>query len=429
MANKKTFLKIYLCFTAALLLIMAICLINVGLTLKDYEKSQPEHIAAENMTNICNAAKSGSLSSVIDLSKLNSTEISELTENLTNGSPTLKLTKSSEGGEKLVYSIVSKDDALIDISLSGENKGTKLLLFNMTEWSVSEVRVSFYNYELTLPKSLKLIVSGKEAIGTETESGMKYSVRSIKKPEVVIRDVLGNESVYNGKSFTAEEFVITVPNNYIITSGSGVVVPVTLAESQSGSEFGDLPEVATISKYTLSLVTKNPDIIIKDNFGGIVDYTVTDNTITITEYAGLPEIPETVISKDTVLSHAKKWSLFMTNDLGGGDRGYSQIAAFVLPDSELLGVARAWANGIDITFTSVHTLNNPPFHEESATNFIQYDSEHFSVDVKLSKVMHLNSGDDVTDTMNCRLYYTQKDEEWYVYDMLDLGKKTTEKGE
>ena len=145
-----------------------------------------------------------------------------------------------------------------------------------------------------------------------------------------------------------------------------------------------------------------------------------DHTVVIEAQASSDIIPEGFRTVADILEDARKWSLFMTADLGGNYYGYYILEARLLPDSYIREVAFKWATGIDITFTSVHWLDNPPFFDESVTGFVKYSDTCFSCDVSLSKVMHLNSGLDVTDSMNSRLYYILKDGTWYLADIQEI---------
>ena len=70
-------------------------------------------------------------------------------------------------------------------------------------------------------------------------------------------------------------------------------------------------------------------------------------------------------------------------------------------------MATKYANGIDITFTSIHTLDNPPFTNESVGNFIRISENCFSVDISFDKNMVLSDGNCITDSMNDRFYFVK----------------------
>lgn len=427
MVKKTSFKKIYLCYAGVLLALVAACLIYVAVVLNQYEDSQPENMAIEHFKTMQEAATDGTLRDLID-SSISDELVSKTSAKLTSakGELSCELTGNTGGGEHLVYTVKSDDERIVDIELSGKTGGTKLIIFPMTEWTVTSAVPAEYSYKLTLPASMTVIKNGEAVTGTAGPGGrVVYEFSDyLNKPDVVVRDSIGNEVSYDGKTkLSVTEYVVQIPSNYVICSGDGSAsVPVTTAECTDindykyVSQYTEMPKNAT---YRLGIIGDNSTFIIKDNLGGNVDYSLDGHTLKIEGQASSSEIPADVYSVDDVLSHARKWSLFMTADLGGANHGYAQVEEFLLPDSYLEDVAYKWATGVDITFTSVHRLDNPPFSEESVSNYIKYNTECFSVDVKLTKVMHLNSGDDVTDTMNCRFYYIYRDG-WYVADIQEI---------
>lgn len=422
--RKYNFKFFYLCFIGILAVLSIICLLHVRSVLKEYESSQPERRVEEQMEKLKSAANDGSLASAMNLEGLSEEEISNLNNRLAAEDLSLKLLKNAEGGEELVYTILSGEDRLADVSLTGESGKTKLLLFTMSEWTVTEVSAAVYEYDLTLPVSLSVLVSGEPITGEKTGEKIEYHIRSLSRPDVLISDALGESTVYDGKNeMSITEYVIQIPSNFTIVSSAGTPVSAELAETEAiddykyVAQYTEMPSTAT---YRLGLLSESPQFIIKDNLGNNADYTLDGHTVKLTDQASLPDIPSEMYREEDVLAHARTWSLFMTADLGGANYGYGKVEDFLLPDSYLREVAYNWATGVDITFTSVHTLDNPPFYGESVSGYVKYSDECFSCDVQLSKVMHLNSGDDVTDSMNCRFYYVLQDGIWYVADIQEI---------
>lgn len=433
MTRKNTFKKIYLIFAGVLLVIMAVCLIHVGSVLKEYEASQPEHFVLEQYKAMQTAAKNGTLEELIGKYYMGAPGDGLITaaENKINsaeGELSCRLLENADGGERLYYTILAGGERVADIRITGETGDTKLMLFSMTEWTVSEMAPPSYSYDITLPASMTVIMNG-ETVTDEDPDGdgrIEYHFAAdVDEPEVIIRDSLGSETVYDGETaLSITEYAVQIPSNYRITSADGsVTVSTDSAKTEAIDDYKyvaqyiAMPETAT---YRLGIFGETADFKIVDNLGTSVDYTLDGHTVKIEGQASSDTVPEGFMAAEDILTQARKWSLFMTADLGGATRGYGQIEEFLLPDSYLMNVAYQWATGVDITFTSVHTLDNPPFSEESVTGFVKYSDECFSVDVKLTKIMHLNSGADVTDTMNCRFYYILKDGVWYVADIQEI---------
>ncbi len=431
MSKFLSFKKAYLIYAAVLAAIMMFCLIHVGSVLKEYESTQPENVAIEQVKEMQDAAEKGKLKSMIKGSEI-SEELLKKTSDMLLGAKdkfTSRLIKNEKGGEELTYTVMSGEKRLVDVTLKSKGNGeTKLLLFPMSEWEIIMAAPSTYNYDMTLPGTMTVTMNGETVKGTDEDGDGKvdYSFSEhFNEPEVIIRDSLGGELKYDGiTKLSITEYTVNIPSNYKLTSADGkITVPVesavteAIADYKYVSEYIQMPDRAT---YRLGLLGDTADFAITDNLGNNVDYTLDGHTVTIEGQASLTEIPAEVFTKEDVLAHARTWNLFMTADLGGALYGYGQVESFLLPDSYLMDVAYKWATGIDITFTSIHTLDTPPFSEESVSGYVKYSDDCFSVDIKLTKIMHLNTGLDVTDTMNSRFYYIQKDGVWYVADIQEI---------
>lgn len=92
------------------------------------------------------------------------------------------------------------------------------------------------------------------------------------------------------------------------------------------------------------------------------------------------------------------------------DVPFNEISQYLVKGSYQYEVAKKYANGVDIKFISGHGLANPPFTEESVTNFIWIADNCFSVDVSFVKHMILRVGSRVDDPMNDRFYFVKYDD-------------------
>lgn len=430
MTKRSSFKKIYLIFLGVLALIMVFCLIHVGSVLKEYESSQPENIAVEQFRAMQKAAKKDKLGSFLEgYIDLSANEITKATEKIASakGKATSKLIKNEDGGETLTYAIISDGERVADVTLKSKGTGkTRLAILTMAEWEAIFIGPARYEYKLTLPASMTVLLNGETVAGTASGNNKTYDFAGfIDQPDVVIRDSLGKEMKYDGVSkLDITKYSVQIPSNYKITSADGIfTVPVnsaTLADIDDYKYVAQYTEMPKTATYSIGIFGDSADFVITDNLGNKVDYTLDGHTVKIDGQASLAEIPEDIYSAKDILAQAKKWSLFMTADLGGAKHGYGQVEEFLLPDSYLMDVAYKWATGVDITFTSVHTLDNPPFSVANVSGFVKYSDICFSADVTLTKIMHLNSGANVADTMNSRFYYIQKDGTWYVADIQEI---------
>ena len=92
------------------------------------------------------------------------------------------------------------------------------------------------------------------------------------------------------------------------------------------------------------------------------------------------------------------------------DMRFAEISKYMIKDSYQYEVARKYATGVDITFTSAHGLATPPFTEDLVTNFQWITENCFSVDISFVKHMILRSGAPVDDPMNDRFYFVKYDD-------------------
>ena len=100
---------------------------------------------------------------------------------------------------------------------------------------------------------------------------------------------------------------------------------------------------------------------------------------------------------------------------------------YLIEDSYLYEVAYRWAQGIDITYTADHILEDPPFTEEKVSNYVDYGNNLFSCDISFVKHMYLTGRKmQVTDVTNSTFYfmYLQNSDEtdghWVIVDIQEI---------
>lgn len=148
------------------------------------------------------------------------------------------------------------------------------------------------------------------------------------------------------------------------------------------------------------------------------NYTVNNCIIEKSTYQEANEILE--INTD-ILSFAEKWSLFLTNDLEGKYNGFETIKSYLAKNTDIYTKAKKWSSGVDITFTSEHTLQKNTFTNEKLTNFKIYDNNLFSCEVYLEKHMKISGvKKENIDIMHDTIYFI-KDKTWKVMGIRSLG--------
>ena len=100
----------------------------------------------------------------------------------------------------------------------------------------------------------------------------------------------------------------------------------------------------------------------------------------------------------------------MTDDLGGKTHGFYTMEKNLIANSYMHEVAWEWATGVDITFTSPHTLAKNPFTTAEATNFVAYSDTCFSCDILLEKPMYIKKANTVIDKIYSTFYFVYCDD-------------------
>lgn len=275
----------------------------------------------------------------------------------------------------------------------------------------NRVMAEFYDYSLTLPAMLKVTINGEICQGQPAgNSRVHYDIRVLEKPELVISDYFGNTMNYEGGDEVPLTFMtITADSRYNVTV-SGQPVPteiVTTSANKAYEQFRDyVKDLPQVSVYEIAVLNRDVEVSVTDENGNPVTLEPGKTTYDLTmERNTLKEVPQKVSSDIDVLDVAKKWSLFMSNDLA-----FTKVKQHLIADSYQYEVAVQYATGEDITFTSAHTLGNPAFTQEEVTNFVWITDDCFSVDISFVKHMILKTGTGVDDYMNDRFYFVKYDD-------------------
>ncbi|MCH5207674.1 MAG: hypothetical protein J1F04_02220 [Oscillospiraceae bacterium] len=275
------------------------------------------------------------------------------------------------------------------------------------------VKPVFFDYRITLPKGVSVLVNGKELSGTPSGKDEVYHIREMDKPAVVIKDAMGKEHKYiDGEEIPLFDYTVSVPEDCVLS-----VEGMTLPEP----EIADNPDAVNLLKYagvelpkekryTFSLFSESISAKVTDGTNPkSFDVSSGSSRISVETFE---EIPERIAKEVDILFVTELWSKFMTNDIGGEDNGFYTMAEYLIPDSEYYTYAKQWAYGPDIKFTSLHTLDG--FSKESVTNFTSYGGDCFSCNVYFEKHMTLIYEDRFigyrTDVFNSIVYFVKIDD-------------------
>ncbi|MBR5741792.1 MAG: hypothetical protein IKX91_04475, partial [Firmicutes bacterium] len=174
-------------------------------------------------------------------------------------------------------------------------------------------------------------------------------------------------------------------------------------------------------------LTFEPVFTIYNNAGEPVATTVKNGDVTCDAAFASTKAAEELGSKAVdALAIGELWSKFMTNDVGGDARGLYTVRnnCLLLPGSDLYKKATSWANSIDITFVSGHSIFS--FTGERVSNYVLYNDDLFSCDVYFEKNMTLKTGAKRTDVFHNRLFFVNNKDTangflgWRLADMFSL---------
>ena len=180
----------------------------------------------------------------------------------------------------------------------------------------------------------------------------------------------------------------------------------TQRDNEEYSGFAEFAEgLPRLAEYRIAVLSDNASVIALTPDGREIKAESGEKLLDLTDIKGSDSIPEEISAEIDVLEIAKKWSLFVSKDLEGTSNGFGNISEHLIKGSYQYSIATKYANGIDITFTSIHTLMDPPFRNEKVGNFRQITEDCFSVDISFDKHMRLYYGKEVIDSMNERWYF------------------------
>lgn len=369
--NKSIFKKFLLIYVIILVVIMLIFLGYVADSLIKYEKNQTENYIESTINNLKKASKKNQLGAYIDITKINISEFDNDTrqainegfyELLNTKNITYKLNENSKDEKNPVYDIFAEKEKILEVALDGSKKENRLGLLTFNSWKVKNIEPKMekglYTCNILAPNDCKVMLNGKEL----TEEHVKEKVQ--------------NEG-------------LTQISKYV--------------------------EIPYIVKYEVAELLKKPEVKMLDKNGNEIKYTQEGNTfekeLNFITAETIEEANEHIKGEIDVLKVAEDWSLYLTDDLSGKLNGYYNISKYLIEGSNIKKFAYSWATGVDITFVSSHTLLNPTFTDEKASNFEIYNENAFSCEVYLQKNLKLKSGGKIIeDKMNERMYFAYYDD-------------------
>ena len=354
-----------------LLIASEACLIYVSTTLKMYEKGNIEGYMTSLIKDMKTASKVGNINKYLSYNKVESkyeknSSFEEGYKELFNES---KLSYKKNDKEN-TYDIYADDTMIASVTLDSK-KVRRLGILSFEEYSIKEIETysknGIYNIDVYVNSNYDLYIND-----------VKVSDDDLLSKE----EIKEYSEVYNKVDLPYE-------NHYKITN------------------LTKKPKIKVMNGNNEVKVTNE-----KSNYYGVTYFKTDDKDAAF----------EKLTNKDyDPLTFAKNWSLFLTADLPGERYGLYTLTPNLVEGTALYKRAYSWATNVDITFTSLHTLDKDTFTNVKMNGFTVYNESAFSVDIYLEKNMTLVNGEKRVDTLNDTFYYAYIDGAYRLITMKSKG--------
>lgn len=354
-----------------LLIASEACLIYVSTTLKMYEKGNIEGYMTSLIKDMKTASKVGNINKYLSYNKVESkyeknSSFEEGYKELFNES---KLSYKKNDKES-TYDIYADDTMIASVTLDSKNV-RRLGILSFEEYSIKEIETYSKN--------------GIYNIDVYVNSNYDLYINDIKVSD---EDLLSKEEI---KEYSEVYNKVDLPyeNHYKITN------------------LTKKPKIKVMNGNNEVKVTNE-----KSNYYGVTYFKTDDKDAAFSKLTNKDYDP---------LTFAKNWSLFLTADLPGERYGLYTLTPNLVEGTALYKRAYSWATNVDITFTSMHTLDKDTFTNVKMNGFTVYNENAFSVDIYLEKNMTLVNGEKRVDTLNDTFYYAYIDGAYRLITMKSKG--------
>lgn len=354
-----------------LLIASEACLIYVSTTLKMYEKGNIEGYMTSLIKDMKTASKVGNINKYLSYNKVESkyeknSSFEEGYKELFNES---KLSYKKNDKES-TYDIYADDTMIASVTLDSK-KVRRLGILSFEEYSIKEIETysknGIYNIDVYVNSNYDLYIND-----------IKVNDEDLVSKE----EIKEYSEVYNKVDLPYE-------NHYKITN------------------LTKKPKIKVMNGNNEVKVTNE-----KSTYYGVTYFKTDDKDAAF----------EKLTNKDyDPLTFAKNWSLFLTADLPGERYGLYTLTPNLVEGTALYKRAYSWATNVDITFTSMHTLDKDTFTNVKMNGFTVYNENAFSVDIYLEKNMTLVNGEKRVDTLNDTFYYAYIDGAYRLITMKSKG--------
>lgn len=354
-----------------LLIASEACLIYVSTTLKMYEKGNIEGYMTSLIKDMKTASKVGNINKYLSYNKVESKY--EKASSFKDGYKELfnesKLSYKKNDKEN-TYDIYADDTMIASVTLDSK-KVRRLGILSFEEYSIKEIETYSKN--------------GIYNIDVYVNSNYDLYINDIKVND---EDLVSKEEI---KEYSEVYDKVDLPyeNHYKITN------------------LTKKPKIKVMSGNDEIKVTNE-----KSTYYGVSYFKTDDKDAAFAKLTNKDYDP---------LTFAKNWSLFLTADLPGERYGLYTLTPNLVEGTALYKRAYSWATNVDITFTSIHTLDKETFTNVKMNGFTVYNENAFSVDIYLEKNMTLVNGEKRVDTLNDTFYYAYIDGAYRLITMKSKG--------
>lgn len=354
-----------------LLIASEACLIYVSTTLKMYEKGNIEGYMTSLIKDMKTASKVGNINKYLSYNKVESKY--EKASSFEDGYKELfnesKLSYKKNDKEN-TYDIYADDTMVASVTLDSK-KVRRLGILSFEEYSIKEIETYSKN--------------GIYNIDVYVNSNYDLYINDIKAND---EDLVSKEEI---KEYSEVYDKVDLPyeNHYKITN------------------LTKKPKIKVMSGNDEIKVTNE-----KSTYYGVSYFKTDDKDAAFAKLTNKDYDP---------LTFAKNWSLFLTADLPGERYGLYTLTPNLVEGTALYKRAYSWATNVDITFTSMHTLDKDTFTNVKMNGFTVYNENAFSVDIYLEKNMTLVNGEKRVDTLNDTFYYAYIDGAYRLITMKSKG--------
>lgn len=332
-------------------------------------------------------------------------------------------------GVLILLMIASLAYVLKSLSTFEKNQPEKFVL-NLAN-KIKENPSKYVNINKEYVDGYKNILKSEKVTAKETEDGYQIIAGSsplfnlklekgkeVTKLGILKFNILSLKEINPTSENGAYYYKVKIPSSFTLkVNGKTLDNPVEKLVNEDFEEIGSKMPMDYI--YELKGLKEKPNIEILNNKGEVVKYETEDNTIYSYEFYKTNDYKKEVKNPIDILEFAKKWSLFYTKDLAGGNAGFDVLKPYLLEGNKMYEAAKAWPKSVDWGFVSRHILKNPIFTNESVKDCYIYNDDAFSCIVKLEKNM-IVKGEDKVETLNDRMFFVN-DNGWKFVNMMFIS--------